>query len=78
MSRAGIDRPGPTGEDRTFHSLRHSFARIALEHGAEISWVSRHLGHSSIAITERYAHWARAARKRQAERLYGAFGPLVR
>jgi integrase len=32
MARAGIPRVGPTGEKRTFHSLRHTFARIAIEH----------------------------------------------
>lgn len=43
-------RVGPTGEERTFHSFRHTFARIALEHGAELTWLSRHLGHSSTAV----------------------------
>ena len=30
LKRAGIPREGPTGELRTFHSFRHTFARIAL------------------------------------------------
>src|SRR5262249_55342881 len=46
MARAGIQRPGPTQELRTFHSFRHTFAKRALESGAEITWLSRHLGHS--------------------------------
>ena len=29
------------------HSFRHTFAKRALESGAEITWLSRHLGHSS-------------------------------
>ena len=37
MKRAGVPRPGEHGRNRTFHSLRHSFARIALENGAEIT-----------------------------------------
>ncbi len=74
MERAGVPRVGPTGEERTFHSFRHSFARIALEHGAELTWLSRHLGHSSTAVTDKvYGHWSRAARKRAMERLADAF-----
>jgi integrase len=74
LERAGIPRIGPTGEKRTFHSLRHTFARVALEGGAELTWLSRHLGHSSTAVTDEvYGHWSRAARKRAMERLEGAF-----
>ncbi len=74
MERAGVPRVGPTGEKRTFHSFRHSFARVALENGAELTWLSRYLGHSSTAVTDRvYGHWSRAARKRAMERLADAF-----
>ena len=44
MERAGIARIGPTGEKRTFHSLRHTFARLAIEHNRPIFWPSKHLG----------------------------------
>jgi integrase len=75
MRRAGIPREGPTGELRTFHSFRHTFAKRALESGAQITWLSRHLGHSSLKVTtDVYGHWERAERKRQAELLLGAFG----
>lgn len=75
MKRAGIPRVGPTGELRTFHSFRHTFAKRALETGAQITWISRHLGHSSLDITtDVYGHWERAERRRQAELLFGAFG----
>jgi len=74
MKTAGIDRAGPTGENRTFHSFRHTFARVALENGAALTWLSRHLGHSSTMITDTiYGHWGRAARKREVEKLVGAF-----
>jgi integrase len=74
MERAGVPRVGPTGEKRTFHSFRHTFARIALENGAELTWLSRHLGHSSTAVTDRvYGHWSRSARKRAMECLTDAF-----
>jgi len=38
------------------HDLRHSYASWLLQSGMAISKVSLLLGHSSIAVTERYAH----------------------
>jgi integrase len=74
MKRAELPREGPTGEKRTFHSLRHTFARVALEHGADLTWLQRHLGHSSLAVTVGiYGHWSRAQRKAQTRRLEGVF-----
>jgi integrase len=75
MKRAGIQRVGPTGEKRTFHSFRHTFAKRALESGRQITWLSRHLGHSSLSVTtETYGHWERAERKREAAMMEGVFG----
>jgi integrase len=74
MARAGIQRVGPTQEKRTFHSFRHTFAKRALERGAQITWLSRHLGHSSLKVTtDIYGHWERAERKLQAAKMEGAF-----
>jgi integrase len=74
MNRAGIPREGPTGERRTFHSLRHTFARLALENGRDLPWLSRHLGHSSIMVTTgTYGHFDREAHRRQVEALEGVF-----
>ena len=74
MQRAGVPRKGEHGRDRTFHSFRHTFARITLEAGAEITWVQQQLGHQSIQLTvSTYGRWSRAAQKKQAERLAGAF-----
>ena len=74
MERAGVPRIGPTGEKRTFHSFRHTFAKVALERGTQITWLSRHLGHSSLKVTtDIYGHWEREERKRQAAKLEGAF-----
>jgi integrase len=39
-----------------FHSLRHSFASILVQKGTPIYQVSKLLGHSSVKVTERYAH----------------------
>jgi integrase len=74
MKRAGIERIGERGGKRDVHSFRHTFARIALEHGAELTWVQKQLGHSSITLTrDTYGHWSRKAEKVAAERLAGAF-----
>jgi integrase len=74
MAAAQIPRVGPTLEKRTFHSFRHTFATRALESGAQITWLSRHLGHSSLKVTtDIYGHWERAERKLQAAKLEGAF-----
>jgi integrase len=75
MKNAEIARIGPTGEKRTFHSFRHTFAKRALENGRQITWLSRHLGHSSLKVTtDIYGHWERAERKREAQLMEGVFG----
>jgi hypothetical protein len=75
MEAADVPRVGPTGEKRTFHSFRHTFAKRALENGRQVTWLSRHLGHSSLKITtDIYGHWERAERKREAELMEGVFG----
>ena len=72
-------RVGPTQERRTFHSFRHTFAKRALESGAQITWLSRHLGHSSLKVTtDIYGHWERAERKLQAAKMEGVFPVLTR
>lgn len=74
MERAGISRLGERGGTRDFHSFRHTFARVALEHGTPLEWVQAQLGHSSITLTrDLYGHWSRKAEKVAAERLEGAF-----
>ena len=75
MRRAGIARLGPTGERRTFHSLRHTFAKRALEFGRQVTWLSRHLGHSSLKVTsDVYGHWERSERRREMALMEGVFG----
>jgi integrase len=74
MERAGIPRIGERGGTRDFHSFRHTYARVALEHGAQLEWVQAQLGHSSITLTrDLYGHWSRKAEKVAAELLDGAF-----
>jgi integrase len=75
MERAGIPREGPTGEKRTFHSLRHTFARCAIENNRPIFWLSKHLGHSSLDVTANvYGHFERGTRQREAQAMAGVFG----
>jgi integrase len=74
MTSAGIPRVGERGGKRTFHSFRNTFARIALEGGAQLTWVQAQLGHSSITLTrDVYGAWSRRAEKLEAQRLDGAF-----
>jgi integrase len=74
MAAAGIPRLGPTQEKRTFHNVRHTFAKRALESGAQVTWLSRHLGLSSPKVTtDIYGHWERAERKLQAAKMEHAF-----
>ena len=49
-SKAGIE-----GKDLTFHCSRHTAATLAISSGADLSTVSRILGHRSTACTEVYA-----------------------
>jgi maleamate amidohydrolase len=75
VTMAGCPRVGLTGEKRTFHSFRHTFAKRALENGRQITWLSRHLGHSSLSVTtEIYGHFERAERKREVAMMEGVFG----
>jgi integrase len=75
MERAGLSRVGPTGEKRTFHSLRHSYAKLAIENHRPIFWLSKHLGHSSLDVTANvYGHFERSTRQREAQAMAGVFG----
>ena len=48
--RAGL------GREVTFHVLRHTFASWFMINGGDLFRLQRFLGHSSINITQRYAH----------------------
>jgi integrase len=62
----GIPRIGERGNPRSFHSFRHTFARLVLEAGGDRFWLQQQLGHSTAAMTERYSMWSRAAERAQA------------
>jgi integrase len=62
----GIPRLGERGNPRSFHSFRHTFARLVLEAGGDRFWLQQQLGHSTAAMTERYSMWSKAAEQAQA------------
>lgn len=49
-SRAGL------GDDVTIHTLRHTFASWFMINGGDLYRLQKYLGHSTIALTQRYAH----------------------
>ena len=74
IPREGEHLTPPTRAKRTFHSLRHTYGRIAMERGAELKWLQGQMGHATLALTaDRYGHFGEAARKREASKLDGAF-----
>jgi integrase len=62
----GIPRIGERGNPRSFHSFRHTYARLVLEAGGDRFWLQQQLGHSTAAMTERYSMWSKAAERAQA------------
>ena len=53
----------------TFHTLRHTFASWMVEVGTDLYYIKVLLGHSTIALTERYAHVGENALKAAVQRL---------
>ncbi len=44
------------GDDVTFHTLRHTFASWYIINGGDLYRLQKYLGHSEMALTQRYAH----------------------
>jgi integrase len=54
-----------------FHDLRHSCATILLASGADLYTVAKVLGHSTIKMTERYAHHQIDAQRSALDKAFG-------
>ena len=48
----------PSWQEVSLHTLRHTCASRLVQRGVDLYRVSRWLGHSSVTVTERYAHLA--------------------
>lgn len=59
----------------TFHCLRHTAASLMVAAGVPIFDVAKILGHSTLAVTMRYAHFAPAAGRAAIECLGSALAP---
>jgi site-specific recombinase XerD len=62
MDRAGLNAPEIVREHgrATIHSLRHTYASWLLAGGADLADVQGALGHTTLAMTRRYAHLSKA------------------
>ena len=60
-----------------FHDLRHSCASILLASGTDLYTISRILGHSSVKMTERYAHLQVDAQRAALDRAFGDAAPEI-
>ncbi len=69
LKRAGI-------KDFHFHDLRHTFASLFMMNGGEITTLSRLLGHKTLKMTMRYAHFAPAHMQKAASVMDKVFGKV--
>jgi len=67
LKKAGI-------KDFRFHDLRHTSASHLLMRGASLKTVQEHLGHTTIAMTQRYSHLSRDFQREEINRLNGLCG----
>jgi len=81
----GIVRKKAGLEEVRIHDLRHSFASRGLALGESLPMIARHLGHTNVQTTARYAHLARDSVKTAGERVavslaseFGAFRDYMR
>ncbi len=66
LKRAGI-------ENFHFHDLRHTSASYMVMRGASLKAVQEHLGHTSLGMTQKYAHLSPEFQRSEIEKLSGVF-----
>ena len=64
LKRAGI-------KDFRFHDLRHTSASYLIMRGASLKSVQQQLGHTTLKMTERYAHLSDQFQREEVNRLNG-------
>lgn len=62
-------------KDVTFHVLRHTFASWYMINGGDLYRLQKYLGHSTIALTQRYAHLS-AGYMQEGARFFGPPAPI--
>lgn len=71
LARLGLPR-------QRFHDLRHAFATLALESGADLHEVARGLGHTTIRTTaDTYGHFTEAMAQQLANRMDDVLGAAL-
>ncbi len=63
--------------DIVLHSLRHTFATLALQGGASLYDVSKLLGHSDVSMTQRYAHMVNDSLQKATDNMSGVIDRAV-
>lgn len=69
VQEAGLWKGARHPETVSLHTLRHTFASWYLKNGGDLFKLSKMLGHSSIVITQRYAHLCQQEMAQQASLL---------
>ncbi|MBE0575240.1 MAG: tyrosine-type recombinase/integrase [Desulfuromonadales bacterium] len=64
-------------EDIVLHSLRHTFATLAIQGGASLYDVSKLLGHSDVSMTQRYAHMVDDSLQKATDNMAGVIDRAV-
>lgn len=71
IQRLGFNAGVKDRRDRVvFHSLRHTFASWHVMNGTDLYVIKELLGHSTITMTERYAHLQEGSLKRKSVKMF--------
>jgi len=69
QQHSGVRRVLGVQEDFVPHSLRHTFGTRLGESGADAFTIMKLMGHSSVAVSQRYVHPSPETMERAVERL---------